>query len=150
MNYSETFHILKFKKLHPSATLPQYKTEGSAGMDVTIVDDLLEILPNQTKIANTGLAAEIHKGFEIQIRPRSGLALKGLILPNSPGTIDSDYRGEIKIILHNIGKEPFEFHCGDRIAQLVLCRIEQAEIYFSDELEETNRGSNGFGSTGIK
>lgn len=128
--------------------LPAYATEGAAGMDVLSAEDLT-LAPGARHAVATGLAIAIPPGFEVQVRPRSGLALKhGITVPNSPGTIDSDYRGELKVILINHGSDPFEIRRGDRIAQLVLAPVTRASWLVSDELDETARGEGGFGSTG--
>lgn len=128
--------------------LPGYATDGAAGMDVLAAEDVTLPLGGRHAVA-TGMAFAIPVGFEIQVRPRSGLALKhGIGLPNAPGTIDSDYRGELKVILINLGSEPFEIRRGDRIAQLVLAPVTRATWLEVDELDETARGEGGFGSTG--
>ena len=128
--------------------LPAYATEGAAGMDVVSAEDVT-IEPGARHAVATGLAVAIPPGFEIQVRPRSGLALKhGITVPNTPGTIDSDYRGELKVILINHGDGPFEIHRGDRVAQLVLAPVTQAAWQEVDLLDETDRGEGGFGSTG--
>ena len=128
--------------------LPAYATSGAAGMDVLAAEDLT-LESGQRHAVATGLAMAIPQGFEIQVRPRSGLALKhGISVPNSPGTIDSDYRGELKVILINHGTEDFAISRGDRIAQLVLAPVTQAEWEVVEQLDETNRGEGGFGSTG--
>jgi dUTP pyrophosphatase len=128
--------------------LPAYATAGAAGMDVVSAEDVI-IAPAGRHAVATGLAMAIPPGFEIQVRPRSGLALKhGITVPNSPGTIDSDYRGELKVILINHGAEPFEIRRGDRVAQLVLAPVIQANWLPVDELDATERGAGGFGSTG--
>jgi dUTP pyrophosphatase len=128
--------------------LPEYATEGAAGMDVLAAEDVM-LAPGARHAVATGLAVAIPHGFEIQVRPRSGLALKhGITVPNTPGTIDSDYRGELKVILINHGTEPFEVLRGDRIAQLVLAPVVRASWLKVDELDETLRGAGGFGSTG--
>ena len=128
--------------------LPRYATTGSAGMDVLSAEQL-SLKPGQRHAVATGLALAIPAGFEIQVRPRSGLALKhGITVPNTPGTIDSDYRGELKIILINLGDESFAIERGDRIAQLVLAPVVQAAWSEVEELDETTRGDGGFGSTG--
>tara|TARA_B110000967_G_scaffold83049_1_gene85688 strand:+ start:1391 stop:1825 length:435 start_codon:yes stop_codon:yes gene_type:complete len=131
--------------------LPKYETELSAGMDVrAFLDSSITLEPLDRILVKTGLFAELEKGFEIQIRPRSGLALKkGITVLNSPGTIDADYRGEIGVILINLSKEKFVISSGDRIAQLVVCKHEQPKIILSSSLSETQRGDKGFGSTGI-
>lgn len=128
--------------------LPTYATEGAAGMDVLAAEDVT-IAPAGRHAVATGLAVAIPPGFEIQVRPRSGLALKhGITVPNTPGTIDSDYRGEVKVILINHGATPFEIRRGDRIAQLVIAPVLRATWLKVDELDETARGEGGFGSTG--
>jgi dUTP pyrophosphatase len=128
--------------------LPAYATEGAAGMDVLAAEDVL-LVPGARHAVATGLALAIPPGFEIQVRPRSGLALHfGITVPNTPGTIDSDYRGELKVILINHGADAFEVRRGDRVAQLVLAPVMQASWLKVDELDETPRGNGGFGSTG--
>ncbi len=128
--------------------LPQYATQGAAGMDVLSAEDVT-LAPGARHAVATGLAVAIPHGFEIQVRPRSGLALKfGITVPNTPGTIDSDYRGELKVILINHGHDPFEVRRGDRVAQLVLAPVTRASWLKVDELDETTRGEGGFGSTG--
>lgn len=144
--------ILKIQRINEELKnpLPAYATEHASGMDVTSasVDDI-NIEPQTTAAIPTNLILEIPVGYEAQIRPRSGLALKHNIgIINSPGTIDADYRGELKILLTNFGKEPFTVKFGERIAQMVICRVEQAEIKLSAELSETLRSTGGFGSTG--
>ena len=131
--------------------LPEYETELSAGMDVrAFIENPINLKPLERTLVKTGLYVELEKGFEIQVRPRSGLALKkGITVLNSPGTIDADYRGEIGIILINLSKENFIINSGDRIAQLVVCKYEQPIIKLSDSLGETLRGKKGFGSTGV-
>ncbi|OSS42865.1 Deoxyuridine 5'-triphosphate nucleotidohydrolase [Desulfurella amilsii] len=138
-----------FKKLNPTAILPDYQTQGSSGMDLRSIETL-DLGINEIKLVSTGLAVEIPQGFEGQIRPRSGLALKGVTVLNTPGTIDSDYRGEIKIILANFGKEYFHIQKGDRIAQLVIVPVVKVYVAETKEFNYTERGSNGFGSTGVK
>ena len=128
--------------------LPVYATAGAAGMDVVAAEDVT-IAPGARHAVATGLALAIPAGFEIQVRPRSGLALKhGVTVPNTPGTIDSDYRGEVKVILANLGDAPFPIRRGDRIAQLVPAPVQRARFAMVDTLDETARGSGGFGSTG--
>jgi dUTP pyrophosphatase len=128
--------------------LPRYATEGAAGMDVVSAETVV-LAPGARHPVATGLALAIPQGYEIQVRPRSGLALKhGVTVPNTPGTIDSDYRGELKVIMINHGAEPFPIARGDRVAQLVLAPVTQAAWDEVDELEETARGEGGFGSTG--
>lgn len=130
--------------------LPSYMTEGSAGMDVyAALREPVTIMPMSTSLVPTNLKIELPAGFEAQIRPRSGLALRErIILPNSPGTIDSDYRGEIKVIMLNLGTEPFVVNRGDRIAQMIISRYARVSWEESDSLGETARGGGGFGSTG--
>jgi dUTP pyrophosphatase len=128
--------------------LPQYETGGSAGLDVRSNEDVV-LEPGEFKLVKTGLFVEIPSGYEIQVRPRSGLALKhGITVLNSPGTIDSDYRGEIGVILINHGTESFEVNLGERIAQLVLCPIERIQWISVGSVGGTKRGDKGFGSTG--
>jgi dUTP pyrophosphatase len=128
--------------------LPAYATAGAAGMDVLSAEDVT-LAPGARHAVATGFALAIPPGYEIQVRPRSGLALKhGITLPNTPGTIDSDYRGELKIILINLGQEPFAIQRGDRIAQLVLAPVLVAEWQEAEMLDGTARGEGGFGSTG--
>ena len=128
--------------------LPAYTTDGAAGMDVLSAEDVT-LAPGERHAVATGLAIAIPSGFEIQVRPRSGLALKhGITVPNTPGTIDSDYRGELKVILINHGSAAFEIRRGDRVAQLVLAPVTRATWLPVEELDETARGEGGFGSTG--
>ena len=128
--------------------LPAYATSGAAGMDVLAAEDVT-IAPGARHVVATGLALAIPPGFEIQVRPRSGLALRhGVTVPNTPGTIDSDYRGELKVILINHGAEPFAIARGDRVAQLVLAPVVRAAWDEVADLDETARGAGGFGSTG--
>lgn len=138
------------KRLPHSAglELPAYATDGAAGMDVLAAEDVA-LAPGARHAVATGLAVAIPPGFEIQVRPRSGLALNyGISVPNAPGTIDSDYRGELKIIIINHGTDAFAVRRGDRIAQLVLAPVVQASWLEVDHLDETARGAGGFGSTG--
>ena len=128
--------------------LPDYATAGAAGMDVLAAEDV-SLAPGARHAVATGLAFAIPHGYEIQVRPRSGLALKhGITVPNTPGTIDSDYRGELKVILINHGADTFEIKRGDRVAQLVLAPVTRASWLKVDELDHTERGEGGFGSTG--
>lgn len=130
-------------------TLPAYATEGAAGMDVRAAESLT-LAPGARHAVATGLAFAIEQGFEVQVRPRSGLALKhGITCLNTPGTIDCDYRGEVKIILANLGDAPFEIAHGDRIAQLVVAPVTHGVLTEVAELDQTVRGSGGFGSTGV-
>ena len=140
------------KRLSKEVSLPKYETSGSSGMDLAAyIDSNINIDPGKTAIIPTGLALSIPKGFEVQIRPRSGLAAKQKIsVLNTPGTIDADYRGEIKVILINLGQESFKVEKGLRIAQMVVCPIVQAQLKEVDDLNETERGKGGFGSTGAK
>ena len=131
--------------------LPAYATDGAAGMDVqaAIQEDII-LAPGQRMAVPTGLAMAIPPGFEVQVRPRSGLALRhGLTVANAPGTIDSDYRGEVKVILVNLGQEGVAVTRGMRIAQLVVAPVSRAALVISDNLDSTDRGSGGFGSTGV-
>jgi len=138
------------KKLNPKAELPKYKTEGSSGMDLmALIEYPITIKSQNSALIPTGLSIAIPEDTEIQIRPRSGLAAKSNIsVLNTPGTIDSDYRGEIKIILFNHGKEDFTVNNNDRIAQMILMPVLKAEFEEVEELPKTVRGSGGFGSTG--
>ena len=129
--------------------LPAYATEGAAGMDVVAAEDAT-LAPGARAAIATGFAIAIPPGFEVQVRPRSGLALKnGVTCLNTPGTIDSDYRGEVKVILVNLGSEPFSIARGDRIAQLVPAPVQRATLREVDSLDDTARGAGGFGSTGV-
>lgn len=141
---------VQVKKLHPEAKIPAYMTELAAGMDVcAVLEETLTLEPGQRCLVPTGLAFAIPSGYEMQVRPRSGLAIKhGIALVNAPGTIDADYRGEVCIILINHGVEDFTIASGDRIAQLVVAPVCQAELVTVAELTETKRGSGGFGHTG--
>ena len=146
---------LGFKKVHKDAKLPTYAHDGDAGMDVYAVDDV-KLQDSRPTIVSTGLVAEIPKGYEIQVRPRSGLATKGVTVWNSPGTIDQGYTGIIGIILCYLSPNKdettvkyFDIKKGDRIAQLVISKVTRAEIVEVDKVSETERGSGGFGSTGV-
>ena len=149
MHSSEPVPVLVKRLEHGQGLdLPAYATHGAAGMDAVSAEDVT-IAPGGRHAVATGLAVAIPPGFEIQVRPRSGLALKhGITVPNTPGTIDSDYRGELKVILINHGAEPFEIRRGDRVAQLVLAPVTRAGWLEVEHLEETARGEGGFGSTG--
>ena len=140
------------RRLSKNVILPKYETEGSSGLDLAAnIDKQIEILPGKSEIIPTGLAVAIPKNFEIQIRPRSGLAAKSQItVLNTPGTIDADFRGEIKVILINLSNKVFIVEKGLRVAQMVLCPVIKAKLKEVTELENTKRGSGGFGSTGIK
>jgi dUTP pyrophosphatase len=129
--------------------LPAYATAGAAGMDVVAAEEL-DLMPGQRHAVATGFAMAIPDGYEVQVRPRSGLALKhGITVPNTPGTIDSDYRGELKVIMINHGDAPFPIRRGDRIAQLVAAPVQRADFAEVDDLDATARGAGGFGSTGV-
>lgn len=138
------------KKLHKDVKIPEYKTQGSSGLDLeAFIERDLIIKPGHKELIPTGLSVSIPENLEIQIRPRSGLALKnGLTVLNTPGTVDADYRGEIKVILINLSSENYIVKKGDRIAQMVLCPIVKASFELVDELPESLRSSGGFGSTG--
>ena len=140
------------KRLSKNISLPKYETDGSSGMDLAAnIDDKIEIAPGKSAVIPTGLSVSIPKNFEIQIRPRSGLAAKNQIsVLNTPGTIDADYRGEIKVILINLSNTAFIIEKGLRIAQMVVCPIIKATLKEVESLEETKRGLGGFGSTGSK
>ena len=144
---------IKIKRLNEQFNdipLPSYSTEGSAGMDIrAAVDKTFIISAGNVVLIPTNLSVEIPNGFEIQVRPRSGMAIKhGIGILNSPGTIDSDYRGEVKIILMNFSKEDFAINRGDRIAQLVVSKVYHADINESEDLQNSKRGEGGFGHTG--
>jgi dUTP pyrophosphatase len=141
---------VQFEKLSAEVELPVYQTEFSSGMDVrAFIPEALVLNQGEIKLIKTGFKMAVPPGFETQVRPRSGLALKhGITLPNSPGTIDADYRGEVGIILQNTGKNPFTIEPGMRIAQLVIQEVIRGEIEVCKSLDETNRGTGGFGSTG--
>jgi dUTP pyrophosphatase len=130
--------------------LPQRATPGAAGYDLhAAVEAPLELAPGQRALVPTGISLSVPEGFEAQVRPRSGLALRhGVVLPNAPGTIDSDYRGEVQVIVLNLGDAPFRIRRGDRIAQLVISRVARAEWDEVERLDETARGAGGFGHTG--
>ena len=138
------------KKLDPAVKLPEYKTNGASGMDLlAFIKEPIKVKPQTSSIIPTGLSVAFSENFEIQIRPRSGLAAKNNIsVLNTPGTIDSDYRGEIKVIIYNHGNNEFSINNGDRIAQMVLTPVVKMELEETDNLPETVRGKDGFGSTG--
>ena len=140
------------KKLDPTVQLPEYKTSGASGMDLTaFTEKPINVKPKTSSLVPTGLSVAFHEDYEIQIRPRSGLAAKHQIsVLNAPGTIDADYRGEIKVILINQSQKAFIIEGGTRIAQMVLCPIIKAKLKEVENLDYTDRGSSGFGSTGIK
>lgn len=143
---------VRVRRVRPScsAPLPRYMTEGAAGMDLAADLDLpVTIAPGERRAIPSGFVFEIPHGYELQVRPRSGLALKhGLTLPNSPGTIDSDFRGEVQVILANLGSEPVEIAPGMRIAQAILAPVARAVLHEVDDLSGTSRGAGGFGHTG--
>ncbi|MCR4742537.1 MAG: dUTP diphosphatase [Treponema sp.] len=145
-------NIIKIKCIkEDGATIPLYKTAGAAGADLCAkISQPLTIKAGKFAMVPTGLFFEIPEGYEVQVRPRSGLAAKnGVTVLNTPGTIDSDYRGEIKVILVNLSDTDFVINNGDRIAQMVVAPVTQAEFIVSDKLSETERGAGGFGSTGV-
>ena len=140
---------LRFKRIHPDAVLPSYAHPSDAGMDVRSVEDLT-IAPGKRALVHTGLVILLPPLYEAQVRPRSGLALKsGVTVLNTPGTIDSGYRGEIGVILANLGDGEFHVKKGDKIAQIVIAPVTQPEIVETAEIDETDRGAGGFGSTGV-
>ena len=146
---------IKFLYIDPDKNtdipLPRYMTPQSAGMDIcAALENELKLEPGKITLIPTAFAVAVPKGFEAQIRPRSGLAVKhGIGVINSPGTIDSDYRGEVKIAVINLGEKSYTFHRGDRIAQMIIKRVYQAEIKLVEELDETKRNTGGFGHTGL-
>lgn len=140
---------LRIRRMHPEAILPTYAhgPDEDAGMDLRAVE-ACTLPPGEPKLVSTGLAIELLPGYEAQVRPRSGLALNfAITMPNSPATIDPGYRGEIRVILLNLGRDPYQIHAGDRIAQLVVARYERV-VWEEAELRESQRGSGGFGSSG--
>lgn len=143
---------VRYTKLNPAAQVPAYMSSGAAGCDaIACLEQPLEIAPLQRVAVSTGLSMEIPEGYEVQVRPRSGLSYKkGLTVVNAPGTIDSDYRGELKVLLVNLGAETVRIEPGDRIAQLVIQRSLQIDWQEADTLSETARGIGGFGSTGVE
>ena len=149
-NKVEFSNVLIKCKIQDGVTLPKYKTSGSAGADIcAFIKEPIVLKKGERFAVPTGLSFEIPVGYEVQIRPRSGLALNyGVTLLNAPGTIDSDYRGEIKVILINLGENDFEINNGDRIAQMVVAPVVQCKFEITNELSSTERGSGGFGSTG--
>jgi|TARA_B110000027_G_C15995749_1_gene245184 dUTP pyrophosphatase len=143
---------IQIKKLSNEVLTPKYETPGASGMDIAAyIDQDIIINSGDKALVPTGFSLSIPLGYEIQIRPRSGLAVKkGITVLNTPGTIDSDYRGEIKVVLINLSKDKFTVKNGERIAQMVVCPIEQVSVEEVKELSETDRGTSGFGSTGTK
>jgi dUTP pyrophosphatase len=142
--------VMRFRRLRPGAIVPAYMTAGAAGMDLaSAADEPVTLAPGQRAAIPVGLALEIPNGYEGQVRPRSGLARKhGVTVVNAPGTIDSDYRGEIAVLLVNLGVEAYTIAPGDRIAQLVVAPVTQVTLQETDDLSTTNRGPGGFGHTG--
>jgi dUTP pyrophosphatase len=143
---------IQIKKLSNEVLTPKYETPGSSGMDIAAyIDNDIIIKSGDKALVPTGFSLSIPQGYEIQIRPRSGLAVKkGITVLNTPGTIDSDYRGEIKVVLINLSKDEFTVKNGERIAQMVVCPIVQVSVQEVEELSGTDRGTGGFGSTGTK
>lgn len=142
---------VRFRRLasNPDLPLPSRATEHAAGYDIRSAEDAVTLQPGEIRLVATGLVMELPEGMECQVRPRSGLALRhGITLPNSPGTVDPDYRGELRVIMQNLGPEPVTLERGERIAQLVFARFEEPEIAEVAELTATERGEGGFGSTG--
>ncbi len=142
---------VRFRRLesNPDLELPRRATSHSAGYDVRSAEEDFELEPGEVRAVSTGLVMELPEGVECQVRPRSGLAARyGITIPNSPGTIDPDYRGELKVLLQNLGKEPVAIRRGERIAQLVFARFEAPRVRETREVTETERGEGGFGSTG--
>ncbi|MGB9674569.1 MAG: dUTP diphosphatase [Nanopusillaceae archaeon] len=139
---------IKVKKLDSKAIIPRYASEGSSGLDLYSIEEC-RVNPGEIKLIPTGISIEIPDGYEGQIRPRSGIASKyGITIINTPGTIDSDYRGELKLAIINLSKTPYSIHIHDRLAQLVISPVVKVDIEEVNELSETQRGKNGFGSTG--
>lgn len=142
---------IRFKRVGPiQVELPRYQTPGSAGFDLcAAIAEPISLGPGERRLIPTGFAMAIPEGFEGQVRPRSGLALKhGISIVNAPGTIDSDYRGEVAVVLINLGREPFVINPQIRIAQMVIARVEQPDLELVETLDETSRGAGGYGSTG--
>ena len=141
--------MVKFRRIDPAAMLPSYAHPGDAGMDIRSIEDLV-IDPGARKLVRTGLVMMLPSGYEAQVRPRSGLALKnGVTVLNTPGTIDEGYRGEVGVVLANFGSEPFRIEKGSKIAQIVVAPCTRAEIEETVEIDSTERGEGGFGSTGV-
>lgn len=142
--------IIRIKKLHPEARLPEYQKAGDAGFDLRSLKSIV-IAPWQTALVGTGLAFVIPDGFEMQVRPRSGLSMKTpLIMPNSPGTVDSGYRGEVCVILRNLSDQPYMVGAGERVAQGVIAPVTRADFEEIEILPASERGCGGFGSTGLE
>lgn len=142
--------VLKIKRLSHNKILPEYKTEGAAGMDLcAAIDEPIELKPLERKLIPTGLKIELEHGYEAQIRPRSGLSIKhGITLINCVGTIDEDYRGEVCVGIVNVSNEAYTIQPDERIAQMIIAKVEQAKLEVVTELSDTERGEGGFGSTG--
>ena len=143
--------VVRFQRLpsNPDLPLPSRATPHAAGYDIRSAEEEVTLSPGEIRLVSTGLLMELPEGVECQVRPRSGLALKhGITLPNSPGTIDPDYRGELRIIMQNTGSESVTLSRGERVAQLVFARFEALDVEEVDELSDTERGDGGFGSTG--
>ena len=138
-------------KLSPKAILPEYKTAGAAGADLcAYIDQDIKLSPMERKLIPTGVFVQLPYGYELQVRPRSGLALKhGITVLNTPGTVDSDYRGELQVLLINLGHEDFVIKNGDRIAQAIITEVSRVSFTISSSLSSTERGSSGYGSTGV-
>ncbi|MFT2644939.1 dUTP diphosphatase [Helicobacter pylori] len=140
---------IKIQKIHPNALIPKYQTEGSSGFDLHAVEEVM-IKPHSVGLVKIGICLSLEVGYELQVRTRSGLALNHQVMVlNSPGTVDNDYRGEIKVILANLSDKDFKVQVGDRIAQGVVQKTYNAEFIECEQLDETSRGSGGFGSTGV-
>ncbi len=140
---------IKIQKIHPNALIPKYQTEGSSGFDLHAVEEVT-IKPHSVGLVRIGICLSLEVGYELQVRTRSGLALNHqVVVLNSPGTVDNDYRGEIKVILANLSDKDFKVQVGDRIAQGVVQKTYKAEFIECERLDETSRGSGGFGSTGV-
>ncbi|PUD34695.1 dUTP diphosphatase [Helicobacter pylori] len=140
---------IKIQKIHPNALIPEYQTEGSSGFDLHAVEEVT-IKPHSVGLVEIGICLSLEVGYELQVRTRSGLALNHQVMVlNSPGTVDNDYRGEIKVILANLSDKDFKVQVGDRIAQGVVQKTYKAEFIECERLDETSRGSGGFGSTGV-
>ena len=152
IKYNKLMNKINIKCIaNPGAVVPEYKTSGAAGADIyALVEEPVVIPAGKYAMVPTGLFFEIPEGYEVQVRPRSGLAAKnGVTVLNTPGTIDSDYRGEIKVMLINLGDKDFTVNTGDRIAQMVIAPVTQASFEITDSLSATERGAGGFGSTGV-
>ncbi len=141
---------LKVKKVHQEAKIPEYAHEGDSGLDLYSVEEI-ELQPQEIKTVKTGLQVSMPQGFEAQVRPKSGLAAKfGITVLNTPGTVDSCYRGEVMVILVNLGKQAYKVEKGSKIAQMVVAKVEEAQVEEVQELDQTARNQGGFGSTGLK